>query len=118
MGSFIAQQPNGLYCRFSTIVGTVTHYNMTKDDYIEVCKDRLGKKRGEEEANDILKNYLHPFNDVLERFIPNNRYFGSPTYRGNIHEYIRDGEQDSQYPHPDLLESLMNFPIGWTERSV
>ena len=72
MGSFIAQQPNGLYCRFSTIVGTVTHYNMTKDDYIEVCKDRLGKKRGEEEANDILKNYLHPFNDVLERFIPNN----------------------------------------------
>jgi hypothetical protein len=52
MGSFIAQQPNGLYCRFSTIVDTVTHYNMTKDDYIEVCKDRLGKKRGEEEAND------------------------------------------------------------------
>jgi hypothetical protein len=47
-----------------------------------------------------------------------NRYFGSPTYRGNIHEYIRDGEQDSQYPHPDLLESLMNFPIGWTERIV
>lgn len=72
MGSFIAQQPNGLYCRFSTIVGTVTHYNMTKDDYIEVCKDRLGKKRGEEESNDILKNYLHHFNDVLERFIPNN----------------------------------------------
>lgn len=70
--TYIAQQPNGLYCRFSTIVDTVTHYNMTKDDYIEVCKDRLGKKRGEEEANDILKNYLHPFNDVLEQFIPNN----------------------------------------------
>ena len=47
-----------------------------------------------------------------------NRYFGSPTYRGNIQEYIRDGEQDSQYPHPDFLESLMNFPIGWTERIV
>ena len=47
-----------------------------------------------------------------------NRYFGSPTYRGNIHEYIRDGEQDSQYPHPVLLESIMNFPIGWTELTV
>ena len=47
-----------------------------------------------------------------------NRYFGSPTYRGNIHEYIRDGEQDSQYLHPALLESLMGFPTGWTERSV
>jgi len=32
-----------------------------------------------------------------------NRYFGSHTYRGNIHEYIRDGEQDSIYPHPSLL---------------
>lgn len=58
MGSFIAQQPNGLYCRFSTIVDTVTHYNMTKDDYIEVCKDRLGKKRGEEEANDNSMVFL------------------------------------------------------------
>lgn len=47
-----------------------------------------------------------------------NRYFGSPTYRGNIHEYIRDGEHDSLYPHPALLESLMNFPIGWTGRNV
>ncbi len=47
-----------------------------------------------------------------------DRYFGSPTYRGNIHEFIRDGEQDGLYPHPVLLESVMNFPIGWTERSV
>lgn len=47
-----------------------------------------------------------------------DRYFGSPTYRGNIQEYIRDGEQDSQYPHPALLENIMSFPIGWTERSV
>lgn len=45
MGSFIAQQPNGLYCRFSTIVDTVTHYNMTKDDYIEVCKNRCRQSR-------------------------------------------------------------------------
>lgn len=44
-----------------------------------------------------------------------NRFFGSPTYRGNLHEYIRDGEQDSLYPHPALLENLMTLPIGWTE---
>ena len=47
-----------------------------------------------------------------------NRYFGSPTYRGNFQEYIRDGEQDSLYPHPNLLENIMNFPIGWTELNV
>ena len=29
MGAFISKQPNGLYCRFSTIVDTITHYNMT-----------------------------------------------------------------------------------------
>lgn len=47
-----------------------------------------------------------------------NRYFGSPTYRGNLHEFIRDGEQDSQYPHPSLLEKIMNFPTGWSECNV
>ena len=44
-----------------------------------------------------------------------NRFFGSHTYRGNIHEYIRDGQHDSIYPHPGFLENLMTFPIGWTE---
>lgn len=47
-----------------------------------------------------------------------NRYFGSLTYRGNLEEYIRDGETDSPYPHPNFLECLMGFPTGWTERSV
>ena len=30
MGAFIAKQPNGLYCRFSTVVDCVTHYDMTE----------------------------------------------------------------------------------------
>lgn len=47
-----------------------------------------------------------------------NRYFGSPTYRGNYEEYIRDGESDGRYPNPELSEALMTFPISWTETSV
>ena len=35
MGAIIAKQPNGLYCRVSTVVDAPTHYNMTKQDYIE-----------------------------------------------------------------------------------
>lgn len=47
-----------------------------------------------------------------------NRYFGSPTYRGNYEEYIRGGENDGIYPNPELSEALMTFPISWTETSV
>lgn len=47
-----------------------------------------------------------------------NRFFGSPTYRGNFHEYIRDGKSDGTYPNPELSEELMSFPISWTETDV
>ena len=49
---------------------------------------------------------------------PRNRFFGSPTYRGNFREYIRDGESDGIYPNPELSEALMSFPTSWTETSV
>ena len=71
MGAFISKQPNGLYCRFSTIVDTITHYNMTESDYIEFCIDRYGKN-GRADAEDILKNHIVPFEEVLNSFIPNN----------------------------------------------
>lgn len=69
MGAFIAKQPNGLYCRFSTIVDTVTHWNMTKEDYLN---NYTGTVRDREVAQDTLDNYLQPFDEVLERFVPNN----------------------------------------------
>ena len=71
MGAFISKQPNGLYCRFSTIVDTITHYNMTESDYIEFCIGRYGEK-GRADAEDILKNHIVPFEEVLKSFIPNN----------------------------------------------
>lgn len=49
---------------------------------------------------------------------PRNRFFGSPTYRGNLEEYIRDGETDGAYPNPELSETLMGFPTSWTETNV
>lgn len=67
MGSFISRQPNGLLCRFSSVVDTVTHYNMTEQDYIDYCV-----KRAVEEAKDVLANYVKPFDWVKERFLPNN----------------------------------------------
>ena len=63
MAGFISKQPNGLYCRFSTVVDCPTDWNMTEEDYIELCK-----KRAEEEARYTLKNRLYPFEMVKEHF--------------------------------------------------
>ena len=67
MGSFIARQPNGLLCRFSTVVDTVTDYNMTDEEYIE-----LRAEMAREEARTTIARYLRPFDWVKEYFTPNN----------------------------------------------
>lgn len=75
MGAFIARQPNGLICRFSTIVDTVTHFNMTEEDYItDVQMKRYGRSREEAEieAKDTIEHYMQPFSEVIRRFVPNN----------------------------------------------
>ena len=66
MGAFISKQPNGLYCRFSTVVGCPTDWNMTEEDYINMCKERA-----EEEAKEVLEKHLKPFSWVKEYFTPN-----------------------------------------------
>ena len=67
MGSFISKQPNGLYCRFSTVTDCPTHWNMTEDDYIKLCEDRARA-----EAKDVLENHLYPFEWVTDQFVDNN----------------------------------------------
>ena len=75
MGAFIARQPNGLLCRFSTIVDTITHYNMSEEDYIvDVQMGRYGRNRqsAEIEAKDTIEHYMQPFSEVIRRFMPYN----------------------------------------------
>lgn len=67
MGAFISQQPNGLYCRFSTVVDCPTHWNMTEEEYIEMCAER-----SREEARETLTRHLRPFEMVKEYFEPVN----------------------------------------------
>ena len=71
MGGFIAKQPNGLYCRFSTVVDTITHMNMTEEDYINYCVQRA-KEEAEREAKDVLKHWVHSFDEVKDSFYPGN----------------------------------------------
>lgn len=67
MGAFICKQPNGLYCRYSSVVDSITHWNMTEDDYIEYCAEKA-----REEARFTLQHRLKPFERVIEDFYPYN----------------------------------------------
>lgn len=67
MGAFIARQPNGLLCRFSSVVDTLTHYNMTEEEYIEYCAENA-----REDAKWRLEHTVKPFNLVIKEFRPTN----------------------------------------------
>lgn len=69
MASFIAQQPNGLYCRYSTVVDCPTHWNFTKEEYLNNITGSVESKRYGQE---VLDYYLQPFSEVIDRFSPNN----------------------------------------------
>lgn len=69
MGALIAIQPNGRYCRFSSVVDCPTHINMTREDYLN---NFTGTTNGREDAEDTLTNYLHPFHEVIKRYNPLN----------------------------------------------
>jgi tRNA A58 N-methylase Trm61 len=65
MGSFIARQPNGKLCVFSTIVDCPTEWNMTEEEYIQFCIDKAVKS-AKKEAKMVLKKYIRPFDEVVE----------------------------------------------------
>lgn len=71
MAGIICKQPNGLYCRFSTVVDTFTHINMTKQDYIDYCVERATKD-AKRDALDVLEHYVRPLSKAKELFAPNN----------------------------------------------
>lgn len=85
MPAFIAKQPNGLYCRHSTVVDCITHYNMTREDYINMCSNYQTK----EEAEDVLNNYIKPFSEVKEYFFPNN------MKRKEFNKILKEMESDN-----------------------
>lgn len=82
MGAFIAKQPNGLYCRFSTVVDTITDYNMSEDYYIELRAERargqarLELERGVKPFRWVLDQF-HPMNDTVEQFNDYLKMMGS-----------------------------------------
>ena len=75
MGASIVKQPNGKYARFSTYTDTITHINMTKEDYIKVrIKEAI--EIATEQAKIDLKYYVKDFKELETRsFLMAERQF-------------------------------------------
>lgn len=67
MGAYFAKQPNGLYCRFSSVVDAITHYNLTKEEVVNYFVEEA-----KEEAEYMLEHRLHTFDEVIDDFRPYN----------------------------------------------
>jgi hypothetical protein len=68
MAGVIFTQPNGLYCRISTVVDCPTNWNMTEEEYIAMCAHRCNR----DEAKRILRNHTQPFTLIRDYFCTNN----------------------------------------------
>lgn len=44
MPARIVRQPNGLLARFSSVVDAFTHYDMSAEEAVEVCREELGRR--------------------------------------------------------------------------
>ena len=72
MGAFIIRQPNGLLCRFSSIVDCPTNYNMTEDDYVELCASRAADEARRDGRRDLSLKRFYSIEDAELHFQPNN----------------------------------------------
>lgn len=94
MGAFISRQPNGLLCRFSSVVDTITDYNMTERGY--VLSKMIDAK---EDAEKTLQHHLKPFEWVDEYFRPGEmsqkdydeivREMSSPSIKKSLEDYMK-----------------------------
>lgn len=87
MGAMISRQPNGKYCRYSTVIDNFTHINMTAEQYIEYCRERAA-----EEAQDVLDRHLIPFARI------ENEVKENPVIPNDILDKMR--QPDGQYEEP------------------
>lgn len=61
--SFVAKQPNGLYCIFDDIDDQPKKWNLTREEYIKSCI-----KKAKKNAIEVLEN-AHDFKDIYESFM-------------------------------------------------
>jgi len=74
MGVIWSKQPNAKFCRFSTIVDTVTNYNLSEDEvrnYIISEAIEQAKERAEKIVSGDARS-VYDFESMVDMFVPNN----------------------------------------------
>jgi hypothetical protein len=69
MPAYFCRQPNGLICRFSTVVDCVTDHNMTNEDYLNF---KIEEARQQATENISNPNYFYDYSETVDMFVPNN----------------------------------------------
>lgn len=88
MAGFVSKQPNGLYCRFSSVTDCPTAWNMTREDYIN-----MKMQEAKEDAEDVFLETVFIIVDVavliygtLER--SNREYNNVSTIKERINVHM------------------------------
>jgi hypothetical protein len=63
MGWIIVKQPDGRFCRFSSVVDDLTHCNMSESDALEVCTEYMGKYEAPAKVQAGIDDLL-PYNTI------------------------------------------------------
>lgn len=69
MARYIARQPNGLLCMFSTLVDCVIYYDMTEEEYVEFC----AREASEEARYNLSRDgFIKPYSRIISDTLFNN----------------------------------------------
>ncbi len=104
MGSFIVKQPNGKYARFSAVVDMVTDYDMTEEEYINLCVEKA-IEQAKRDAKYVLKNCIHPFEDIIEYWKPYNQ-----DYEQFIQQLEEMGASEEQ-----IYKARKEYETNWRD---
>lgn len=104
--AFIVRQPNGKLARFSSVVDTVTHFNMTEEEYV---KYRI--QQAIEEARDVIERRLYPFEDIIDEFAPHNE-----SYEQFISKLKEMGANEEQINYAKKRQEIYKHDLEMEEQ--
>lgn len=97
MGWRIVKQPNGLLARFSDVVDDFTHYDMTVEEAVELCRAEMGLRDAVEKVERGLRDEpIPPFIEASGRGDGLDRFRAAITTIRTIHGARKAKQRERQ----------------------